>query len=93
MAWASPAPAETPVGTPGAVAAPTDSTWRTRLFFESAMSRLPAVSTWMRAGLLISAAVAGPPSPLEPPLPVPTTVVMVPAGSTLRTRWLFESAM
>ena len=30
---------------------------------------------------------AGPPSPLVPAFPVPATVVITPAASTLRTRW------
>ena len=36
---------------------------------------------------------AAPPSPLEPAVPVPAKVVIVPPGLTLRTRLLPESAM
>ena len=35
----------------------------------------------------MKAAVAGPPSPANPAEPVPATVVMMPAESTLRIRW------
>ena len=41
---------------------------------------------------LICACVAGPSSPVVPCVPVPATVVMTPAGSIRRTRWLRVSA-
>jgi hypothetical protein len=39
------------------------------------------------------AALAWPVSPEKPGTPVPANVVITPAGSTLRTRWLPVSAM
>ena len=44
-------------------------------------------------GIDSRAAVAWAPSPLKPCTPVPATVVMTPAGETLRIRWLFVSAI
>ena len=68
------------------------STRRTRT--PSPKYRLPTASTASRAGLLMFAAVAGPPSPEKPDVPVPATVVMTPVkASTRRTRWLLESPM
>ena len=54
---------------------------------------LPAPSTATPLGLFSWAAVAGPPSPLNPASPVPAAVLMTPAESTLRIRWLAVSAM
>ena len=44
-------------------------------------------------GAASRAEVAGPPSPWLPSSPVPATVVMTPAGETLRTRLLPRSAI
>ena len=72
---------------------PEESTLRMRLLFTSAMYRLPAASSATSWGLLSCAAVAAPPSPLKPAVPVPATVEITPAEFTLRMRWLFHSAM
>ena len=50
------------------------ATTRTRLLSVSAMTRLPAPSTATPAGWSSSALVAGPPSPENPPVPLPATV-------------------
>ena len=71
------------------VMTPAVSTLRIRWFHVSAMKRLPAPSTATSAGKNSRAAVAGLPSPLNPWLPKPATVVMTPAESTLRTRALY----
>src|ERR1017187_369776 len=42
---------------------------------------------------LVSALVAGPPSPEKLQLPLPATVTIVPPGVTFRTRLLYESAI
>ncbi len=68
---------------------PAGDTSRTRLLPWSAMKRSPAASTANPTGLparLSSAAVAGPPSPLKPRVPLPATVVIVPDGDTSRTQ-------
>src|SRR5437667_213783 len=58
------------------------------------MYRLPLASSATATGLLRLALVAAPPSPAKAELPLPATVVMIPvAASTLRIRWLPESAM
>src|SRR4029079_2842011 len=57
------------------------------------MYRLPARSTATPAGKLSIALVAGPPSPLNPAVPVPATVVTTPLASTLRTGWAPASAI
>ena len=46
-----------------------------------------------REGVLSWAERAGPPSPPEPATPVPATRLIAPAGVTLRTSWLPNSAM
>ena len=65
---------------------PAVSTWRTRWLSQSAMYRLPSGSTWTPEGRFRRAFVASPPSPENPSWPLPATVVMVPIGSTCRTR-------
>jgi hypothetical protein len=61
------------------------STSRTAL--ESEMYKFPFWSTVKLSGWLNSAAVARPPSPVSPGVPLPATVVMIPvARSTHRTR-------
>src|SRR6059058_2186102 len=47
----------------------------------------------MSNGKLTCAFAAGPPSPPNVALPLPTTVLMVPFGATARIRLLFESAI
>ena len=65
------------------------STRRMRSLESSAMNRLPEPSTATPRGLLSWAAVAGPPSPENPSLPFPATVVITPvAASTRRMRLL-----
>ena len=59
---------------------------RIRWLCRSAMKRLPAPSTATPEGRSSRAAVAVPPSPLNPYSPVPATVLMTPAESTLRIR-------
>src|SRR2546430_5290208 len=68
-------------------------TLRTLLPLNSAMNRLLLASTRTACGELIVADVPAPPSPVELPVPVPTHVEMFPEVSTLRMRWLPESAM
>src|SRR5581483_2060735 len=51
-----------------------------------------ASSKAMPWGVLISAAVAGPPSPVEPGVPLPATVVIVPSGAIRRIRLFPPSA-
>ena len=75
------------------VITPAVSILRMAVFHESAMYRLPEASSAKPWGALIWAMAAGPPSPLWPPVPVPATVVITPAVSTLRMRWLLVSAM
>ena len=47
----------------------------------------------MPRGAAICAAVAGPPSPEKPNVPVPATVVIVPFDDTCLIRWLPVSAI
>src|SRR3990167_5951120 len=63
-----------------------------RLFWLSAMYRLPAESTATPQGVLSWALVAGPPSPEKPVPPFPATVEMIPPGVTLRMRLVTYSA-
>src|SRR6266705_3023330 len=72
---------------------PAVSTLRIRLFPRSEMYTLPAASTATPLGSFNDAEVAGPPSPLNPSLPLPAIVVIVPAVSTLRIRRFPASAM
>src|SRR5437868_4166582 len=82
-------PPATVVMTPAAA-----STRRIRLLPLSAMNRLPDPSAATPAGLHTPALVAAPPSPLNPHVPLPATVVMTPvAASTRRIRLLLLSAM
>ena len=67
-------------------------TLRTRLLLLSAMRRLEALSKASVNGSFSWASVASPPSPLKPKVPLPTTVDMMPAGVTRRTRWPVLSA-
>ena len=69
------------------------STRRTRLFSVSAMRIVPSVSTATDRGWLSAASAAGAPSPANPRLPLPATVVTLPAPSTLRTWLAAESRM
>jgi hypothetical protein len=74
------------------------STHRMRKLAASAIKRPPAASSATSNGQSSSALVAGPPSPLKPPIPaipfsedgpMPATVVMMPvAAVTLRIRLL-----
>src|ERR1035438_437679 len=66
-------------------------TLRTRRLPVSAMNKLPAESTATPQGLLNSALVAGPPSPVKPDVPFPATVLITPF-ETLRMRLLKVSA-
>ena len=70
---------------------PPDS-FRIRLSLPQPRKRLPTESIAMLLTWLMTALVAGPPSPEAAPKPVPAIVVMVPF-ETLRTRPLLESAM
>ncbi len=72
---------------------PPGVTLRIRALPASAMYTFPAASTAMSAGVSSRAAVAAPPSPVRPAVPVPAKVVITPAAETLRTRWLPRSAM
>ena len=89
---AIPSPLNPPVPVPATVLMlPDVSTLRTRSFPASTIKRLPAGSIAMPVGKLKSALVAAIPSPLNPSVPVPATVLMLPDVSTLRTRLLFVS--
>ena len=79
-----PVPAKVEIAPPGV-------TFRIRLLPESAMYRFPAASTAIPSGNRSWAAVAGPPSPENPLVPLPATVVMVPPVEIIRTRWLNRS--
>ena len=66
---------------------------RTRCPPLSATNTSPAAPTARATGSFSEAAVAGPPSPAEPGMPFPASVVMTSvARSILRTRWFIESA-
>src|SRR5579871_1826667 len=71
---------------------PLGETFRTRLFMESAMYKLPDASTATLCGENNCALVAGPPSPEKPPMVVPATVEITPF-ETFRTRLVVASAM
>src|ERR1700733_1845231 len=60
---------------------PAVSTFRTRLFNQSVIYKFPYWSGTTSVGLYNCAAVAGPLSPLKPYVPLPATVVMIPAVS------------
>src|SRR3990172_6505759 len=69
------------------------STLRTRLLEVSAMNTLPTPSTVTPYGRFSWAPVAAAPSPENPLIPLPATVLINPVtASTLRTRSLKESA-
>ncbi len=98
FAWRSPALAANPPSPPlpppaTVVMMPLAATRRTRLLPVSAMIRFPALSNVRRCGWLNSALVAGPPSPEDPAVPLPATVVMMPLLSILRIRLFRESAI
>lgn len=61
------------------------STRRIRLFLLSPMKMLPSASTVTFHGSLSNALTAGPPSPLQPNVPVPATRRMMPSEVILRT--------
>src|ERR1041385_2197327 len=87
----SPKPLDPPPAT--VVMVPEEETFRTRLLPVSAMMRLPAPSTATPEGWYSVPLVAAPPSPEWPWAPLPATVVMMPAGESLRIRLLPASAM
>ncbi len=72
---------------------PSGATRRMRFAWLSAMNRLPSRSVLTSMGRSMVAAVAGPPSPVDPAAPVPATVEMTPAVFTTRTRRFISSAM
>ncbi len=68
---------------------PSTPTFRMRKLEASMRYRFPAASTATLVGSFNCAVVAGPPSPENPPLPLPpppATVWMIPSGETRRTR-------
>src|ERR1051325_3070918 len=69
---------------------PSGVIFRTRLFQGSANNTLPSPSTKSPDGM-ICAEIAGPPSPLNPRLPFPATVVMRPEGVIRRMRYAPET--
>ena len=75
------------------VQGPARLTSRTRSLPRSATSRLPQRSMANPAGELRCVDLALSPSPLNPKIPVPAIVVMVPAVSTLRMLCSKSSAM
>src|SRR5207248_223186 len=70
-----------------------DDTWRMRLLPVSAITKPPSAVAATPLGKLSWAAVAGPPSPEKPDVPLPATVVIVPADETRRMRLLLKSAI
>ena len=72
---------------------PSVSMRRIRAFCVSTMNTRPMPSTATAAGNDSSALVATPPSPPNPGVPVPATLVRLPSASTRSTRWLSVSAM
>ncbi len=87
-----PSPEEARFPLPATVVMMPPDTLRMRKLPESEMKRLPAESTASPVGLLSEALVAGPPSPENPPMPLPATVVIRPF-ETLRTRAFRVSAI
>ena len=72
---------------------PLGATLRILWFARSAMYIDPSGPNAMSNGVRSRAAVAWPPSPVFPAVPVPATVEMMPPGVTLRILWFPESAM
>src|ERR1019366_7246980 len=72
---------------------PLTETFRTRLPPNSVTYRLPAASKAKPNGAFNCALAAAPPSPVDPAVPVPAKVVIVPVDATLRTRLLALSAI
>src|ERR1022692_2440677 len=72
---------------------PDGSTLRTRPLLLSAMYIFPDASTATQTGLLSCACLAGPPSPPQPAVPFPATVVMFPPGANFLTVLLSGSAI
>ena len=87
----SPAKPWTPVPAT-VVIVPDGDTLRMRWLFESGMRKPPSPVDTTPLGMLIAAAVAGPPSPPYPCVPLPATVVIVPFGHTRLMRLLSSSA-
>ena len=71
---------------------PAGETLRIRALLKSAIRKPPSAVAATAVGEWIWAAVAGPPSPLKPAVPVPATVVIIPAAETFRMRSLYMSA-
>jgi hypothetical protein len=94
LSWAAvaapPSPADPPVPVPATVViVPPGDTRRTRWLPRSAIRKPPSAVAATPAGEVSWAAVAALPSPADPAVPVPATVVIVPPGDTRRTRRLF----
>ena len=86
--WLAPAPPvveekDNELGFAERLAAVAMATLRILKLLVSEMYRFPALSNAMSCGKFNCALAAGPPSP-ENPAVLPTTVVMIPAGSTRR---------
>src|SRR5262245_11322821 len=89
-----PSPEKPAVPLPATVViVPVGETRRTRLLLESAIRKPPSAVTDTAFGDHSRAAVAGPPSPEKPSVPLPATVVIVPVDETLRIRLLIASAI
>src|SRR4051794_18298482 len=71
---------------------PSGATARTRLLKVSAIRKPPSAVADTAVGLASAAAVAGPPSPENPNVPVPAAVVITPVGDTRRIRLFAWSA-
>ena len=80
---------------PATVVMTPETTERTRLLPESAMSSvMPSPPRFTAVGYDSDALMADPPSPLKAGVPLPATVVITCASLlTERTRWLYSSAM
>src|ERR1039457_1120884 len=87
-----PSPAKVAVPLPAIVVIVPPETLRMRLLEESAMYRLPAESIATPSGTFSAALVADPPSPENPAVPLPATVVILPPD-TFKTRLLRLSAI
>src|SRR5581483_9626659 len=68
-------------------------TFRMRWLPSSQMKRLPAASIATPKGSANCAAVAGPPSPAKPAVPVPAAVVIMPSTLILRIRKISVDGM
>ena len=75
------------------VIVPSADTFLIRSLSISAIRKPPSAVGATANGMDSRASIAGPPSPANPSTPLPATVVIVPDGETLLTRWLLVSGI